>query len=420
MVRRNQKQPFVNLRLKSILPKNPVILSSASKPKQTLAIPSYPIPMQSATPDKRLFTPGPLNTSLSVKAAMQHDLGSRDGAFVQAVHEIRRELLRFAGLEPDDVYECVLMQGAGTFGVESVVSSSLRSDDKLLVLVNGAYGERIVKMAQVHKINVMQYRNGEDEPFDDPEMLDRLLADNREVTHVAVVHCETTTGLLNPIERLLPVIRGRYRTSIVDAMSSFGGIPLDVLATRPDFVISSSNKCIEGVPGFSFILAHRDALNSCCGQARSLSLDLYAQWAGLEADGQFRFTPPTHALLAFRQALRELEAEGGVAARHARYSQNHQVLLTGLQALGFKPYLRPEVMAPIITAWHYPQDEHFDFKAFYEALNARGFVIYPGKLSQASCFRLGNIGQLQPADMQTLVTAIDEVAQAQGWKPQTP
>jgi 2-aminoethylphosphonate-pyruvate transaminase len=229
------------------------------------------------------------------------------------------------------------------------------------------------------------------------------------VTHVAVVHCETTTGILNPIEEIGEVVARAGASYIVDAMSSFGAIPVDLRGAHVDFLISSANKCIEGVPGFGFILARRAALEAAKGRARTVSLDLHAQWAGLEGDGQFRFTPPTHVLLAFRQALRELDEEGGVAGRAERYRRNHETLCRGMRELGFDAYLVPEDQSYIITSFRYPEDGGFRFEEFYARLSALGYVIYPGKLSREECFRIGTIGHLTTRDVEGLLEAIRTV-----------
>jgi 2-aminoethylphosphonate-pyruvate transaminase len=358
--------------------------------------------------DKLLFTPGPLTTSATVKAAMQHDFGSRDRAFIETVREIRQRLLALGGASsPKDggEYECVLMQGSGTFAIESVISSVIPRDGKLLVLVNGAYGRRIAQMARVHGIETETLVTPEDRKVSAQALAERLTA--RKITHVAVIHCETTTGIINPVEEIGKVVRDAGAVYIVDAMSSFGAIPVDLANAHIDFLISSANKCIEGVPGFGFVLARRNRLLEAKGQARTLSLDLHAQWSGLEADGQFRFTPPTHALLAFYQALLELDAEGGVAGRAARYRENHATLMLGIEKLGIKPYLAREDQSYIISTFRYPDNPNFSFTAFYEKLSQLGFVIYPGKLTTELCFRIGTIGRLHPADIEALLAAIE-------------
>jgi 2-aminoethylphosphonate-pyruvate transaminase len=355
---------------------------------------------------KLLFTPGPLTTSAGVKAAMLRDAGSRDADFLAVVRSIRRRLLGIGGATPGGDYECVLMQGSGTFAIESVISSAIPRDGRLLVAVNGAYGRRIVQMARVHGIEVEALETPENRTVSAHSIAERLAASR--FSHVAVIHCETTTGIVNPIEEIGAAVARAGAAFIVDAMSSFGAIPISLDRVHADFLISSANKCIEGVPGFAFILARREALLACKGRARTLSLDLHAQWAALEADGQFRFTPPTHALLAFHQALDELDAEGGVAGRAARYRRNYEVLARGMEEFGFEPYLAAEDRGYIITTYRYPENG-FRFEEFYSRLSDLGFIIYPGKLSQEACFRIGTIGRLEVRDIEELLKAIGTV-----------
>jgi 2-aminoethylphosphonate-pyruvate transaminase len=358
--------------------------------------------MQTMT-NKLLFTPGPLTTSATVKEAMLRDLGSRDAEFIEIVRQIRESLVALGNCTRP-AYDCVLMQGSGTFAIESVISSVIPRDGKLLVLINGAYGRRIAQIARVHGIAV--------ETFEAPENRMIRAADfsvSEGITHVAVVHCETTTGILNHIEEIGAAVSRSGASYIVDAMSSFGAIPIDLPKARIDFLISSANKCIEGVPGFGLVVARRAALEAAKGRARTVSLDLHAQWAGLDGDGQFRFTPPTHALLAFRQALRELDEEGGVAARAERYRRNHETLCDGMRELGFETYLAPEDQSYIITSFRYPKHGAFRFEEFYARLSAVGYVIYPGKLSREECFRIGTIGHLSKGDVEGLLAAIRKV-----------
>jgi 2-aminoethylphosphonate-pyruvate transaminase len=353
---------------------------------------------------KLLFTPGPLTTSLTVKQAALRDLGSRDQEFIAIVRNIRRKLLELGGVA-DRGFEAVLMQGSGTFAIESVLSSTVPPDGKVLAIINGAYGRRIVQIAQALKIPVTELSCPEDE-HPDPEQLSRLLEQDLLITHVALVHSETTTGMINPLREIGEIVKQFNRIYFVDAMSSFGGMPLNLLDCRVDYLVSSANKCIEGIPGFAFVLARREAMLATAGFARSVSLDLLAQWKGLEADGQFRFTPPTHALLAFHQALRELEAEGGVAGRAARYQANLQALSEGMREMGFQGYLRPQDRGYIITSFRYPRHAKFDFGTFYASLSEKGYVIYPGKVSKADCFRIGCIGHIFPDDIRGLLSAI--------------
>ena len=360
---------------------------------------------------KLLFTPGPLNTSDSVKQAMLRDVGSRDNDFIELVRGVRRRLLELGGVSQAQSYEAVLVQGSGTFGIESVISSVIPQNGKILILVNGAYGERMVNIAARYNIASAVLRWAENEPVAPNQVRETLAADSN-ITHVAIVHCETTTGILNPLYDVGAVVKEAARTFIVDAMSSFGAIPINLETAGIDFLVSSANKCIQGVPGFSFILAERKHLDASKGLARTLSLDLFEQWRGLEQDGQFRFTPPTHTLLAFAQALDELEGEGGVAGRNRRYTANQKLLVTGMKELGFVPYLAPAVQSPIITAFFYPPHPNFRFQEFYSRLSDLGLVIYPGKLTRVECFRLGNIGDLTERDIHMLLEQIAVVLSA--------
>jgi 2-aminoethylphosphonate-pyruvate transaminase len=368
--------------------------------------------MRPGSADKLLFTPGPLTTSDTVKRAMLRDLGSLDSDFLASVRNVRTRLLAL-GPYPPEHYECVLMQGSGTYVVESVISSAIPRDGKLLVLVNGAYGRRIGQMARVHGIALEVVEVAENVKFT-PKLVADHLASASGLTHVAVVHCETTSGILNDVEEIGHVVHRAGACYIVDAMSSFGAVPIEMAGSHIDFLVSSANKCIEGVPGFGFVIANRRALDLTNGNARTLSLDLYGQWAGLEADGHFRFTPPIHTILAFEQALNELDEEGGVPARGERYRQNHIALCRGMKEIGFEIYLAEEDQSFIITSFRYPVHPAFHFAEFYERLWKLGFTIYPGKLSHEACFRIGTIGRICVADVEALLEAIRSVLREMG------
>lgn len=369
----------------------------------------HPDRITPARTDKLLFTPGPLTTSNTVKQAMLRDLGSRDVEFIGIVQEIRQHLLRLAGVSQTGGYEAVLMQGSGTFGIEALLSSVLPHDPhdgKLLVIINGAYGKRIRDIAQRHRIETVTIEVAENTPADSQQVSESLAGDSA-ITHVALVHCETSSGVLNPVQEIGAVVKGFQRTFIVDAMSSFGGIPLDVAEFGIDYLAASANKCLEGVPGISFVIANRAQLLASGGAARSVSLDLLAQWEGLEKDGQFRFTPPTHVILALHQALLELDEEGGVIGRSKRYAANHATLLKGMRRMGIREYVPAESQSHIITTFLFPQDSKFKIEEFYQRLSARGMVIYPGKLNEVDCFRIGNIGRLFESDIESLLAAIE-------------
>ncbi|MCE5325503.1 MAG: 2-aminoethylphosphonate--pyruvate transaminase [Planctomycetaceae bacterium] len=364
--------------------------------------------------DKILFTPGPLTTSRTVKQALLRDLGSRDFEFISLIKDIRDGLVK-VGQATTDKYTTVIMQGSGTFALEAVVGSTTPPNGKFMVLINGAYGHRIAKMGKVLKIDTIPVEFPENTKVDPVKVAEALKA-NPGVTNVAVVHCETTTGIINPIKEIGAVVKKAGAKYFVDGMSSFGAVPVSLEECQIDYLVSSANKCIEGVPGFSFAVCRIESLLATKGYARSLSLDLLDQYLGFEKNGQFRFTPPTHAMIAFRQALAELEAEGGVPGRAARYKSNYDTLVAGMRQMGFKEYLPAADQGYIITSFVYPKDPNFNFEAFYEKLNDRDYVIYPGKVSNADCFRIGNIGRIFPSDVQDLLGVIRETIAQMGVK----
>jgi len=319
---------------------------------------------------------------------------------------VRQRLVGLATERSRSAYTSVLMQGSGTFCVEAVLGTAIPPDGKVLILANGAYGERMGVIARRVRIPHAVLRSDETAAPDPADVREALLAD-RSLTHVALVHCETTTGILNPLEEIAAAVKESGRTFIVDAMSSFGGIPFDIGELGIDFMVASSNKCIQGVPGFGFVIARRGALEACEGRARSLSLDLYDQWRTMERDhGKWRFTSPTHVVRAFAQALLELEREGGVPARNARYRANHLELTRGMRELGFGCLLDESLQSPIITSFLEPNAEGYSFSRFYADLKARGFVIYPGKVSHANTFRIGTIGDVDPVTIRSLLAAV--------------
>lgn len=356
-----------------------------------------------------LLTPGPLTTSETVKEAMMTDWCTWDADYnVHIVEEIRKSLVALATTATDE-YTSVLLQGSGTYCVEAVIGSVITPKHKLLILSNGAYGDRMGHIAEYHGINYDMLAFEEIEQIS-VDYVDDYLSNNSDITHVAVVHCETTTGILNPLKEIAHIVKLHNKKLIVDAMSSFGGVPLDMYELGIDFMISSANKCIQGVPGFGFIIARKSELLHCKGVSRSLSLDIYDQWETMEkGHGKWRFTSPTHVVRAFKQALAELEEEGGVAARHKRYCENHRILVEGMRALGFQTLLPDEFQSPIITSFLYPK-AGFDFNSFYTQLKEKGFVIYPGKISQADTFRIGNIGDVHPEDFARLIEVVQQTS----------
>jgi 2-aminoethylphosphonate-pyruvate transaminase len=359
-----------------------------------------------------LLTPGPLTTSRTVKHAMLADWGSRDVEFRHLVGDIRQRLLRLAGAM--DGYECVLMQGSGTFAIEAALGSFTPvGEETTLVVINGAYGTRCAKILdRLGRPNVTLDVGDSRTPSAD-ELAKAIEADAAIAT-VIVVHCETTSGIVNPLPELAEAVKSRGKRLIVDAMSSFGAIPLDMAELDIDVMVSSSNKCIEGVPGFGYVICRRDLLEASKGRSHSIALDLYDQWQAMEGNGQFRFTPPTHALAAFHQALMEHAAEGGVKARGARYWGNRDVLVAAMRDLGFRTLLSDESSGPIIQTFLTPADTNFKFEPFYEALRLRGFAIYPGKLTKQDTFRIGTIGQIDETVMRQAVAAIRDVLAEMG------
>ena len=345
----------------------------------------------------KLLTPGPLTTTDSVKREMLFDHCTWDDDYKKITLEIREQLLELAHAD-SDIYTVVLMQGSGTFGVESVLSSVAGADDKLLIAANGAYGERMEEIAKHNQIPFIVYREHYNRILSAGE-IKRLLEDNPSVTHVAMVHSETTSGILNDIEAVAEVVKAAGKILIVDAMSSFGGIDIDVQRLGIDFIISSANKCIQGVPGFSFIICRKDELAKSKGKARSLSLDLYDQWRVMDIDGKWRFTSPTHTVLAFAQALKELKEEGGIPAREARYRRNNSLLIENMKELGIRPYISGEYQGPFITTFFYPDSRDFSFQEMYIFMKERGYAIYPGKVTEADTFRIGNIGEIYEEDI---------------------
>ena len=358
-----------------------------------------------------LLTPGPLTTTRTVRESMMQEYSTWDVDYNGIVQSIRTRLVELATSDAanPDTHTAVLMPGSGTFTVESVVGSVIPSDGKLLVLNNGAYGARITTIARMLRVDTVELGQAEIEPTDLVQV-EQMLAGDPAITHVAMVHCETTTGMLNPVEAVGEIVRRLGRVFILDAMSSFGGIPMSMELTGAHYLISSANKCIQGVPGFGFVVADRAMLEATEGWSRSHSLDLFDQWREMETNGgKWRFTSPTHVVSAFARALDELKDEGGIEARHTRYVANQKTMVKGMRALGFRTLLGDDLQSPIITSFYYPDDAEFEFQKFYDALKSRGFVIYPGKVSHAQCFRIGSIGDVQPEDMTGLVGRISEV-----------
>jgi 2-aminoethylphosphonate-pyruvate transaminase len=365
----------------------------------------------SETGDKLLLTPGPLTTSASVKAAMQHDWGSRDAEFLRINRMVLDEIAALAG--GTGTHVTVPVQGSGTFAVEAMLTSFVPRNGKVLLLINGAYGHRARRIAEIAGRAAVTLETPEDTP-PDLAKLDKMLAEDKAVSHVFAVHCETTSGVLNPVAEIAAIVARHGRRLLVDAMSAFGALPLDAKAVPYDALAASSNKCLEGVPGLGFVISREAALAECKGNATTLVLDLHDQHQGFVKTGQWRFTPPIHAIVALGKAIEEHAAEGGVAGRGGRYRENCRILIDGMTALGFRPLLPAALQAPIIVTFHMPKDPRFVFQRFYDGLKDRGYVIYPGKLTVADSFRMGCIGRIYPEQMRGALAAVREVLAEMG------
>ena len=367
--------------------------------------------------DPILLTPGPLTTSLETKQAMLRDWGSWDASFNAITGTICKDLVDV--VHGQGTHVCVPLQGSGTFSVEAALSNLVPRDGKVLVPQNGAYCQRIVK--------ILKYLGRAHVALDLPEdqhptgaMIDEALARDPSITHVAQVHCETGTGILNPLAEIAAACAKHRRGLIVDAMSSLGALEIDVSKYPVDAVVAASGKCIEGPPGMGFVIARQAVLEKSQGNSHSLAMDLHDQWTYMQKTTQWRFTPPTHVVAAFRVALDQFKAEGGVPARGARYRKNCETLIDGMAALGFRTFLSRTVQAPVIVTFHAPVDPNYSFKPFYEKVKARGYILYPGKLTQVETFRVGCIGAIDANEMRNVASAVAEVLREMGIRQVTP
>ena len=384
------------------------------EPSQRKLLPAM---ARSETNDPLLLTPGPLTTSRSVKEAMLHDYGSRDASFIEATARMRRQIVEVLG-ESARPLTCVPLQGSGTYAIEAMITQFVeKKAGKLLILANGAYGRRMAEIASRHGLSHELVTHSEDKPID-AEAVRTLLASEKGLTHVAVVHCETTTGVLNPLSAIADVVAEAGLSLLVDAMSSFGILPIE--ASMPfDAIAASSNKGLEGAPGLGFVISPKALLESSKGNADTAVLDLHAQWVGFEKNGQWRFTPPTHVVLALGRALDELAEEGGVEGRRRRYSANCKELVSGMRGMGFVTLLDDAAQAPTIVTFRMPGGG-FNFPEFYDALARRGYLIYPGKLTEVDSFRVGCMGKLDEAAMKGFNVAVGAVLKDMGVKTGAP
>jgi 2-aminoethylphosphonate-pyruvate transaminase len=365
--------------------------------------------------DAILLTPGPLTTTERTKRAMLRDWGSWDSSFIAVTTELRRRLLKIVHGEGSHVV--VPLQGSGTFAVEAAVATLVPKSGHVLVLDNGAYCKRMGRLATLMGRKTTILGHAEDQPVS-PAELDSALRADASISHVGLIHCETGTGVLNPLQAIADVCARHGKGLIVDAMSSFAALPIDAREVRFDALVAASGKCLEGVPGMGFVFIRKDVVDGAAGNSHSLAMDLHDQHVYMERTGQWRFTPPTHVLVALAEAIAQFEAEGGQPARLARYTENYRTLVHGMSRLGFMPFLDPAVQAPIIVTFHAPGDARYDFKTFYAAARQRGFILYPGKLTQIETFRVGCIGAIGPNQMEQAVQAValtlDEMGIASG------
>ena len=358
-----------------------------------------------------LLTPGPLTTSPETKAAMLVDWGSWDNAFNELTASVCRDLVQIVNGQAEHV--CIPLQGSGTFSVEAAIGTFVPRNGKVLVPDNGAYCKRIARMLGYLGREAVVLTHDEQAPAD-PARIDAALAADPAITHVAQVHCETGTGILNPLPEIAAVVARHRRGLIVDAMSSYGAIAIDARNLPFDALIAASGKCLEGVPGMGFVIGRRAVLERSGGNSSSLSMDLLDQWQYLQKTGQWRFTPPTHVLAALRAAIDQYQAQGGRAARLARYTQNCAALVSGMRKLGLETFLPDSLQAPIIVTFHAPPDPAYNFAEFYRRVRDRGFILYPGKLTTVETFRVGCIGAIGPNTLTQAVAAIGEVLGAMG------
>ncbi|HTR59993.1 MAG TPA: 2-aminoethylphosphonate--pyruvate transaminase [Casimicrobiaceae bacterium] len=373
--------------------------------------------MSNVDRDPILLTPGPLTTSPATKAAMLHDWGSWDSTFNAVTARVRERLT--AILDAAATHVCVPMQGSGTFSIEAAVNTLVPRDGHVLVLVNGAYGKRMARLTEMMGRRLTTFETAEDTPMTASDV-SRLLDRDASITHVGLIHCETSTGILNPLPEIAAAVAQRRKSLIVDAMSSFGAIAIDAREIAFDALVAASGKCIEGPPGMGFVFVRKSVLERCAGRSTSLSLDLHDQWTYMERTTQWRYTPPTHVVVALDAALEQYAAAGGQPARLARYTANYETLVGGMSEMGFRAFLDPKIQAPIIVTFHAPADPKYSFKEFYERVRDKGFILYPGKLTQVETFRVGCIGAIGLVEMRDAVGAMRETLREMGIRQVTP
>jgi 2-aminoethylphosphonate-pyruvate transaminase len=366
--------------------------------------------MSHAQNERIILTPGPVTTSAATKRAMLRDFSPNEPDLLALTAEMRQRLL--AIVDGGDRYVCVPLQGVGNTANEATLGTLVPRERKLLIVSNGFYGERLKQIAGAIGVPFEALELPGTEPAS-AEQLEAALAADGTVSHVVVCHVDTGTGLLNPLEPLAEVARRRGVALIVDAIASFGGVPIDARALDLEAVVASPNKWLEGVPGIGLVLLKRAALEQAAGRAHSFCLDLHRQWRSFEHDGRWRFTPPTQATAALVAALRQ-HTEEGQAVRLERVRRNWRCLVDGLRALGFKTYLRDEVASPVIATFHAPADPNYDRERFFELMWQRGFVMFRGQLTPEPTFRIGCMGAVDETVMRGVVEAVGAAMAAMG------
>jgi|TARA_B100000315_G_scaffold40571_1_gene35417 2-aminoethylphosphonate aminotransferase len=357
---------------------------------------------------KILLNPGPATTTDTVKMAqVVPDICPREEEFSELMAGIRDDLLKIVNVDKKK-YTTVLFGGSGTAVMESVIASVVNQEKTLLILKNGAYGDRMQKIVETYSIpfTTLEYEWGK--PINLSEV-DSYLKSNRNIGYIAMVHHETTSGILNSIENFSELGKNYGHTLILDAISSYAGISIDLKKTPIDFLMSTSNKCIQGMAGLAFSICKKSELKHLKDiPNRSFYLSLYDQYNYMEKTGQMRFTPPVQTIYALRQAIDEYFDEGSLN-RYNRYTENWKRLREGLQKLGFNLLLDPENESHILLTVVEPKNPEYNFDKIHNLLYDKGFTIYPGKLGKKKTFRLANMGAINSIDIDRFINELSNV-----------
>ncbi len=356
---------------------------------------------------KILLNPGPATTSDTVKyAQVVSDICPREQEFGEVLTSLRRDLLQVINAS-EKLYTTVLFGGSGTAVMEAIISSVMFPGSKLLILVNGAYGQRMCEIADTYNLSYEALKMEWGEPLDFEEAA-RIIED-KSIDHVAMVHHETTTGILNPLKKFMKFKNKYGCTLILDAISSYAGVQIDLNETPIEYLMSTSNKCLQGMPGVAFAVCNKESLGALESvKPRSYYLDLYKQYRNLEDKNQTRFTPPVQTIYAMRAALAELMTEG-LNKRISRYENNWLTLKKGLERIGFKFLLDPIDESKILLTIIEPNNENFNFETLHDELYSKGFTIYPGKINKDKTFRLSILGELKQQDIKLFLTTLNEI-----------